>query len=42
MEISGNPKKRANSTAALNEYAAVCSDRVGRTKLTEHDIIEER
>ncbi|XP_025407221.1 uncharacterized protein LOC112681177, partial [Sipha flava] len=39
LEISGNPETRANFTAVLNKYAAVFSDRVGRTKLIEHDII---
>jgi hypothetical protein len=42
LEISGNLETHANSTAVLNEYAAICSDLVGRSKLIDHDIIEER
>lgn len=39
LEITGDPKTRANFTAILNKYADVFCDRVGRTKLIEHDIL---
>ena len=39
MEISGDLDKRNKLTNILNKYADVFSDKVGRTKLIEHDII---
>jgi gag-polyprotein putative aspartyl protease len=39
LEIHGNLDTRAKLTEILNKYADVFSDKVGRTKLIEHDIL---
>ncbi|XP_025405877.1 uncharacterized protein LOC112680094, partial [Sipha flava] len=39
LEISGDPESRAELLKIIEKYADVFSDRIGRTKLIEHDII---
>jgi hypothetical protein len=39
LEISGDLESRAELLKIIEKYADVFNDRIGRTKLIEHDII---
>jgi hypothetical protein len=39
IEIGGDQQFRVRLTAVLNKYPVVFSDKVGRTKLIEHEIM---